>query len=90
MKTIFNLDKVKICLLQPENLYDTLYHTYHNSIAKEIHYDGFYLSFECDEKVNDKDITARLLVDDRPPVEIRTFTFNKSKKYGSKYTSLYS
>ena len=59
-------------------------------MAKEIHYDGFYLSFECDEKVNDKDITARSLVDDRPPVEIGTFTFNKSKKYGSKYTSLYS
>ena len=84
MKTIFNIDKVRICLQQPENFYDNLYSEYHNSPHKVIHYDGFYLAFECDEDVNDKDITARLFLEDNTPVELGTFTFNKSKKYGSR------
>lgn len=84
MKTIFNLDKVKVCLLQPENFYDRLYNQYHESPSKIIKYNGFYLDFGEDENVNDKDITAKLFLIDKPPVELGTFVFNKSKKYGSK------
>ena len=84
MKTIFNIDRVRICLQQPENFYDYLYNAYHNSPRSEIHYDGFFLSFESDDVVNDKDITAKLLIEGNTPVELGTFTFNKSKKYGSK------
>ena len=84
MKTIFNLDKVRICLLQPENFFDSLYNAYHSAPKREIHYDGFFLSFESPEKVNDKDITAQLHIEDTPPTMLGTFTFNKSEKYGSK------
>lgn len=84
MKTIFNIDKVRICLQQPENFYDNLYNAYHNSVNRVIDYDGFFLTFESEEHVNDKDITAKLLLEDNPAVELGTFTFNKSKKYGSK------
>lgn len=84
MKTIFNIDKVRICLLQPENFYDNLYNAYYQSPHSMIDFDGFYLSFESDEVVNDKDITAKIFLKDKPPVELGTFTFNKSKKYGSK------
>ena len=84
MKTIFNIDKVRVCLQQPENFYENLYNEYHNSPKSEIHYDGFYLSFEGAEEVNDKDITAKLFIEHTPPVELGTFTFNKSKKYGTK------
>ena len=84
MKTIFNIDKVRICLLQPENFYDNLYNAYHSNPHSVIDYDGFYLTFESDEVVNDKDITAKMYLDDKPPVQLGTFTFNKSKKYGSK------
>lgn len=84
MKTIFNIDKVRICLLQPENFYDYLYNAYHNSPHSVIDFDGFYLSFESAEVVNDKDITAKMFLENKPPVELGTFIFNKSKKYGSK------
>ena len=83
MKTIFNLDKVKICLLQPEGFYDNPYNAYHNSSKGQIHYDGFFLQFDNADQVNDKDITARLFVKDNP-IELGTFKFNKSQKYGSK------
>ena len=86
MKTIINIDKVRICLLQPEKFYDSLYDKYHDSLNKEVRYDsyGFYLSFENDDKVNDKDITAKLFLIDDTPVELGTFVFNKSAKYGTK------
>lgn len=84
MKTIFNIDKVRICLQQPEYFYDNLYNAYHNSPNSVIDYDGFYLAFDSEDNVNDKDITAKLFLEDKPPVELGTFTFNKSKKYGSK------
>ena len=84
MKMIFNLDKVRICLQQPENFYDYLYNTYHNSNQNEIRFDGFYLSFEDEQSVNDKDITAHLFLVDDSPIELGVFTFNKSQKYGSK------
>lgn len=85
MKTIFNIDKVRICLQQPENFYDNLYALYHNTIHSTIKYDdGFYLAFENEGDVNDKDITAKLFLVDEHPVELGTFVFNKSKKYGSK------
>ena len=90
MKTIFNLDKVRICLQQPENFYDYLYHAFHDNQQKEIHYDGFYLSYEDEESVNDNDITAKLFLVDTTPLELGTFTFNKSKKYGSKCFFSYS
>lgn len=86
MKTIINIDKVRICLLQPESFYESLYAKYHNSPNKEVRYDsyGFYLSFENDDKVNDKDITAKLFLIDDTPIELGTFVFNKSAKYGTK------
>lgn len=89
MKTIFNLDKVRICLMQPENLYDKLYKEFHDSRNGEIHYDGFYLLSES-KQVNDKDITAKLFVEDETPIELGTFTFNKSAKYGRKCFFSYS
>lgn len=90
MKMIFNLDKVRICLQQPENFYDYLYNTYHNSNQNEIRFDGFYLSFDDEQSVNDKDITAHLFLVDDNPVELGVFTFNKSQKYGSKCFFSYS
>jgi len=85
MKTIFNIDKVRICLQQPENFYDNLYELYHNTPHGTIKYDdGFYLAFENEGDVNDKDITAKLFLADEHPIELGTFVFNKSKKYGSK------
>lgn len=90
MKTIFNLDKIRVCLQQPENFYDYLYRTFHDNQQKEIHYDGFYLSYEDEDSVNDKDITAKLFLVDTTPVELGIFTFNKSKKYGSKCFFSYS
>lgn len=47
-------------------------------------FDGFFLSFEKEDNVNDKDITASLFIDDKNPIELGSFVFNKSKKYGSK------
>lgn len=84
MKMIFNLDKVRICLQQPENFYDYLYNTYYNSNQNEIRFDGFFLSFDDKQSVNDKDITAHLFLADDTPIELGVFTFNKSQKYGSK------
>ena len=84
MKTIFNIDKVRICLQQPVNLYDNLYIAYHICLRWLIDYDGFFLAFGGDDNVNDKDITAKLFLKDEPSVELGTFTFNKSKKYGGK------
>ena len=90
MKTIFNIDKVRICLQQPENFYDYLYNEYHDNSNGVIYYDGFYLDFGSEENVNDKDITAKLFLEDKSPVELGTFTFNKSKKYGSKCFFVYA
>ena len=84
MKTIYNIDKVRICLLQHENCYDYIYSKFQSSANNEIHFDGFYLTVEESDCVNDKDITAILWLEDEIPVELGTFTFNKSKKYGSK------
>lgn len=69
MKTIFNIDKVRVCLLQPENFYDNLYKQYHNSPYKRIQYDGYYLDFNKDDDVNDKDITAKLFLVVETPIE---------------------
>ena len=84
MKTIYNIDKVRICLLQHENCYDYIYSRFLHSTNKEIHFDGFFLTVEDSDSVNDKDITATLWLEDEVPVELGTFTFNQSKKYGSK------
>ncbi len=96
MKTIFNIDKVRICLLQPEGFYDSLYQAFQNNPGKKIQYNGYHLSFAEKKDVNDKDITARLYLEDVKDTEVPwyqmkplfrelgTFTFNKSQKYGSK------
>lgn len=96
MKTIFNIDKLRICLLQPEGFYDSLYQAFQDNPGKRIQYDGYYLSFAEKQDVNDKDITARLYLEDVRDTEVPwyqmkpfsrelgTFTFNKSQKYGSK------
>lgn len=89
MKTVFNIDKIKVCLKQPEGFFDDLYRTYHSipvKGGKSIHYNGYYLSFDNDADVNDKDITAVLFVGD---VQLGTFTFNKSRKYGTKCFFVY-
>ena len=103
MKTLFNLDRVRICLLQPEGFYEALYYQYHgtpvdgtsedstpkDSTPKDgvLRYDGYYLSFADKEHVNDIDIIAKLFLDVKPAVELGTFTFNRSRKYRSKYGS---
>ena len=84
MKTVFNIDKVRICLLQPDGFYDNLFQSFQDNPNKRIQYDGFYLSFGEDKDVNDKDITAKLYLTDTSPRDLGTFTFNKSQKYGSK------
>lgn len=85
-KTIFNIDKVKICLIQPEGFFDGLYEevskTEDGNTVKC--YDGFSLVFKSDNSVNDKDITAKLFTIEDEPFELGMFTFNKSAKYGSK------
>ena len=69
MKTLFNLDRVRVCLLQPEGFYEALYYKYHGTpvdgtpvdgtpedgTPKEgvLRYDGYYLSFADKEHVND-------------------------------------
>lgn len=84
VKTVFNIDRVKICLQQPEGFYDSLYQAFLDNPKKQIQYDGFYLSFGEEKDVNDKDITAKLYLNDTSPRDLGTFTFNKSQKYGSK------
>ena len=85
MKTIYNIDKVKICLLQPEGFFEDLYEKVSESEEQNssLLYDGFSLFIKNDE-INDKDITAKLLTIEEHPFELGTFTFNKSAKYGSK------
>lgn len=90
IKTIFNIDRIKVCLKQPESLYDYLYEKYHKDKSKCITYNGFYLSFPEKEKVNDKDITAVLYLLDMPIVKLGEFVFNKSEKYGTKCFFTYS
>ena len=83
-KTKFNLDKVRVCLLQPEGLFENLTNAFNESRNKAIEFNGFYLSYDNDNDVNDKDITAKLFLIDKPPVHLGTFVFNKSQKYGTK------
>ena len=83
MKTKFNIDRVKICLQQPDGLYNTLYDVLQSSFDNKAHYDGFFLLAKDKQDVNDKDITVSLFVEDNPPYELGKFVFNNSKKYGS-------
>lgn len=83
-KTIFNIDRIKVCLLQPENFYITLHNDLAKSVDGKVYYDGFYLSACTAAQVNDKDITVKLFLIDKAPVELGTFVFNQSKKYGRK------
>lgn len=82
MKTKFNIDRVKICLKQPADFYERLYNSFYESHGT-VHYDGFYLMVSNSDSINDKEITASVFVNEYPPVELGTFTFNQSKKYGS-------
>ena len=82
MKVKFNVDRIRVCLMQTEAYYDMLYNDL--KISPRKYYDGFYLSRDDINDVNDKDITASLFIDSNPPVELGRFTFNKSKKYGTK------
>jgi len=84
MKTKINIDKIRLCLQQPENFYDTLFKDLNQSTDNKVFYDGFFLSVKDAEHVNDKDITATLFIIDKTPIELGTFTFNKSRKYGTK------
>lgn len=84
MKTKINIDKIRVCLQQPEDFYENLYHDLEESSDKKLYYEGFFLSVTDDEQVNDKDITATLYLLEEQPVELGKFTFNKSHKYGTK------
>ena len=89
MKTKINIDKIRVCLQQPEHFYDNLYDDLNKSTTGELFYDGFYLSVKAEEQVNDKDITAKLYLmngtaNHKDDIELGTFTFNRSRKYGTK------
>lgn len=86
MKTIFNIDKVKVCLIQPEGFFEKLHEAVITTDEGNtvINYDGFSLFIKGDESANDKDITAKLMTIEEEPFELGTFTFNKSAKYGTK------
>ena len=90
MKTLFSIDRIKVCLFQPEGFFDKLHQLYHLVPGRErkvINYDGYYLSFEKSEDVNDKDITAGLFLGGA--VKLGCFTFNKSDKYRDKKSDKY-
>lgn len=82
MRVKFNVDRIRICLKQPENFYESLYNDL--KIFPRKYYDGFYLSRDDSNDVNDKDITASLFIDSNPSIELGKFTFNKSNKFGTK------
>ena len=96
MKTKINIDKIRLCLQQPEDFYDNLYNDLESSSNKVLYYDGFCLSVKDEEQVNDKDITATLYLGRKEDcssykdesrsdcIELGKFTFNKSRKYGTK------
>lgn len=92
VKYVCNVDQLKICLLQPDELFENLYNDLINSADYRCYrkqYDGFYLV--ADKKaVNDKDITMRLFMNDDPNIDLGTFTFNNSQKYGTKCFFLYN
>lgn len=87
MKTLFSIDRIKVCLIQPDGFFDNLYQLYHLVPGRErkvINFDGYYLLFEKAEHVNDKDITAELFLGGA--VKLGCFTFNNSTKYKSSKT----
>lgn len=78
----YNLDRVKICLLQPENFFMELTKTIkENEGTKAISYKGFSLTIIDD---NDKDIKANLSTDYYHNTVLGSFIFNNSAKYGTK------
>lgn len=83
-KIIFNIDRVKICLLQPDGFFDAYKEKLKSENLKQSFEDGFSLVAHDEKDVNDKDITVRLYLNNSPDILLGTFIFNQSKKYGNK------
>lgn len=86
MKTHFNIDKLCVCLQQPSGFYEALLQRFDESPNGVVSFDNdsFFLSVEDASYANDKDITATVFVNDKLPMELGTFVFNSSRKYGTK------